>query len=107
MPTMPDPRAALVCRRLSLQVGAGPDVLVRVLVLLRRRQCRIATVAFGRDRFELTVLAPPRAASRLEAWLMGLVDVHGVSGLVEDAADARVHGLRAVPEGGAVAQSLE
>ena len=98
MSTIASSPAPLVCR-LSLRVGAAPDVLLRVLVLLRRRQCRIATVAFGHDRFELTVLAPPRAAGRLEAWLMALVDVLEVSAGVEDPPDARVHGRRAVAEG--------
>ena len=74
----------VVRRRFALDVGAAPDVLVRVLGLLRRRQCRVVAVDFheadrhGPGRFELTVLAPPRTAERVEAWLVSLVDVHAV-----------------------------
>ena len=79
-----DGRAGGVRRRITLDVGEGPDVLVRVLSLLRRRQCRILAVDFqetdrhGPGRFELTILAPRRSAHRLDAWLMGLVDVHAI-----------------------------
>jgi acetolactate synthase regulatory subunit len=78
-----DERTA-VRRRFALEVGTAPNVLVRVLALLRRRQCRVVAVQFheadrhGPGRFELTVLAPPRAVDRVEAWLGGLVDVYAV-----------------------------
>ena len=78
----------VVRRRFALDVGAAPDVPVRVLGLLRRRQCRVVAVDFheadrhGPGRFELTVLAPPRTAERVEAWLAGLVDVHEVEAVV-------------------------
>ena len=74
----------LVRRRLALDVGEAPDGLMRVLTLLRRRQCRIVAVAFqhadrhGPGRLDLTVLAPRRTAHRLEAWLLGLVEVRAV-----------------------------
>jgi acetolactate synthase regulatory subunit len=74
----------VVRRRFVLDVGTAPDVLVRVLGLLRRRQCRVVAVHFyeadrlGPGRFELTVLAPPRTVDRVEAWLGGLVDVYAV-----------------------------
>jgi acetolactate synthase regulatory subunit len=57
---------------------------VRVLTLLRRRQCRVVAVHFheadrhGPGWFELTVLAPPRTADRVDAWLLNLVDVNAV-----------------------------
>jgi acetolactate synthase regulatory subunit len=75
----------VVRRRFALDVGTAPDVLVRVLALLRRRQCRVVAVHFheadrhGPGRFELTVLAPPRTADRVDAWLSGLVDVYAVA----------------------------
>jgi acetolactate synthase regulatory subunit len=86
MPTVPvhPPARLVVRRRLALDVGAAPDVLVRVLTLLRRRQCRVVAVHFheadrhGPGRFELTLLAPPRTADRVEAWLLSLVDVNAV-----------------------------
>ena len=78
------PERLVVRRRLALDVGSAPDVLVRVLGLLRRRRCRVVAVHFheadrhGPGRFELTVLAPPRTAERVQAWLLGLVDVNAV-----------------------------
>jgi acetolactate synthase regulatory subunit len=78
------PRPTLVRRRLALDVSAAPDVLVRVLVLLRRRQCRIVGVAYqeadlhGPGRFEVTLLAPPSLAELIEPWLGSLVDVYAV-----------------------------
>ena len=79
----PDQRT-MVRRRVALDVGTAPDVLVRVLALLRRRQCRVIAVQFheadrhGPGRFELTVVAPLRTVNRVEAWLGGLVDVYAV-----------------------------
>jgi acetolactate synthase regulatory subunit len=67
--------------RLSLTTRADSDVLVRVLVLLRRRGCTVVTVNFrcpDRHRpgcFEVSVDAPTRIGHRLEEWLRGLVDV--------------------------------
>jgi acetolactate synthase regulatory subunit len=68
-------------RRLALETTGEPDVLVRVLALLRRRGCRIVAVDFhdgdrhGPGRLELSVDAPARIEHRLESWLLGLVDV--------------------------------
>jgi acetolactate synthase regulatory subunit len=63
----------------AVELGAEPDALVRVLVLLRRRGCRIARVDFAAgDRMEVTVLAPDRIAHRLESLLLNLVDVLAV-----------------------------
>jgi acetolactate synthase regulatory subunit len=70
--------------RLSLTTRAESDVVVRVLMLLRRRGCTVVAVDFRRpDRhgpgcFEVSVEAPSRIGHRLEDWLTGLVDVVGV-----------------------------
>ena len=91
LPTGSNPRrqsassrvAAQRCR-LSLTTGAESDVVLRVLVLLRRRGCSVVAVNFRRaDRhgpgcFEVSVEAPSRIRHRLEEWLMGLVDVLAV-----------------------------
>jgi acetolactate synthase regulatory subunit len=71
-------------RRYVLETNTEPDVLLRVLTLLRRRGCRIVAVDFhetdqhGPGRFEVSVRAPARIGHRLEAWLTGLVDVVAV-----------------------------
>jgi acetolactate synthase small subunit len=71
-------------RQLVLDTSPQPDVLVRVLTLLRRRGCRIVAVEFREadrhrpGRFEVCVQAPDRVEHRIEAWLLGLVDVHAV-----------------------------
>jgi acetolactate synthase regulatory subunit len=67
--------------RIVLDTNPEPDVLVRVLTVLRRRGCRIVAVDYheadshGPGRFEVTVRAPSRIGHRLETWLTGLVDV--------------------------------
>jgi acetolactate synthase regulatory subunit len=87
---------AAVLRRLALDVGTARDVLVRVLALLRRRQCRIVAVHFQEadrhrpGRFELTILAPRRTVDRVDAWLAGLVDVYSVGDY--DRGSARLSG---------------
>jgi acetolactate synthase regulatory subunit len=69
---------------LSLTTRAESDVVVRVLMLLRRRGCTVVAVNYrrpdrhGPGRFEVTVEAPPRVGHRLEDWLRGLVDVVAV-----------------------------
>jgi acetolactate synthase regulatory subunit len=87
MPTTLAPRpeaAALRPSRYVLETNAEPDVLLRVLTLLRRRGCRIVAVDFhepdqhGPGRLEVSVRAPTRIGHRLEAWLTGLVDVVAV-----------------------------
>jgi acetolactate synthase regulatory subunit len=76
---------------LSLETNAQPDVLVRVLSLLRRRGCRILAVDFRQadrhrpGRLDVTVIAPPRVAHCLERWLLGLVDVTAVQVLPDRA----------------------
>ena len=73
---------------LELDVHDGPDVLVRVLTMLRRRRCEITHVDyFARDRHHpgrmvVTIEAPPAHAHCVEAWLANLVDVVEVSALV-------------------------
>jgi acetolactate synthase regulatory subunit len=77
------PPAAPAARphRLALETTGRGDVLVRTLALLRRRGCRIVAVDFreadrhGPGRFEVAVEPPPRTGHRVEAWLLGLVDV--------------------------------
>jgi acetolactate synthase regulatory subunit len=70
--------------RLSIATRAESDVVVRVLVLLRRRGCTVVAVNFqradrhGPGRFEVSVEAPSRIRPSLEDWLMGLVDVVAV-----------------------------
>ena len=81
----PPASAAARPRRLELATTGKEDVLVRVLTLLRRRGCRIVAVDFhesdrhGPGRLELAIEAPPRIEHALESWLLGLVDVIGVS----------------------------
>jgi acetolactate synthase regulatory subunit len=83
--TRPVSRPVEVRRRVVLDVGRAPDVLVRVLTVLRRRQCRIVAVEFresdhhGPGRFDVTIVAPARTADRVAEWLLGLVDVYEVS----------------------------
>jgi acetolactate synthase regulatory subunit len=78
MPTTTKPR------RLSLTTEADSDVVVRVLILLRRRGCRIVSVNFrcgdrhGPGSFDVSVEAPDRIERSLESWLEGLVDVRSV-----------------------------
>jgi acetolactate synthase regulatory subunit len=70
--------------RFLLETNPEPDVLVRVLTLLRRRGCRLVALDFheadqhGPGRFEVSVRAPTRIGHRLESWLTGLVDVIAV-----------------------------
>jgi len=78
MPTTARPR------RLALTTEGDSDVVVRVLMLLRRRGCKIVSVNFRRgDRhgpgaFDVSVEAPGRIEQCLESWLEGLVDVRTV-----------------------------
>ena len=71
--------------RLAVETTGREDALVRVLCLLRRRGCRIVAVDFhaadrhAPERFEVSLDAPPRTEHRIDAWLLGLVDVVAVS----------------------------
>ena len=68
-------------RRATLTVREGSDVLVRVLVTLRRRGCTVISVDYhAGDRHRggwLTVAyaPPPRHAHAVARWLGNLVDV--------------------------------
>jgi acetolactate synthase regulatory subunit len=79
---------------LTLEVHDGPDVLVRVLTLLRRRRCEITHVEYlARDRHHpgrlVVSIDPPRAhAHCVEAWLRNLVDVADVHAHAHTAASA-------------------
>jgi acetolactate synthase regulatory subunit len=69
----------------DLEVTDDPAALVRVLVTLQRRRCRITAVDYQRaDRHRPAVLriavqAPPSHAHRVGAWLRNLVDVLAVT----------------------------
>lgn len=68
-------------RRATIEVREGSDVLVRILVTLRRRGCRVISVDYHMgDRHRggwLTVsyTPPPRHAHAVRGWLANLVDV--------------------------------
>jgi acetolactate synthase regulatory subunit len=71
-------------RRFSLLTTEAPDALVRVLCLLRRRGCTVVSVDLLRGdrhrpgRLAIAVRTDSRAAHRLRAWLLQLVDVLAV-----------------------------
>jgi acetolactate synthase small subunit len=79
---------------MTLEVHDGPDVLVRVLTMLRRRRCEIGRVDYlARDRHHpgrlvVAVEAPAAHAHCVEAWLRNLVDVVDVRTQVHAAARA-------------------
>ena len=78
---LPLDAAAARPRRYSVQTAGRDEVLVRALMLLRRRGCRIVAVDFheadrhGPGRFDVCVEPPARTGHRIEAWLSALVDV--------------------------------
>lgn len=67
--------------RWSVTVSDAPDVLMRVLVALRRRRCAIHSVDFvAGDRHRpgrllIALRPPPRLARCVAPWLEKLVDV--------------------------------
>ena len=71
-------------KRLSLELNGSPDAVIRVLVVLRRRRCRVTRVEFVAGdrhyggRLEIAVAAPAAHAHCLERWLGQLVDVRHV-----------------------------
>jgi acetolactate synthase regulatory subunit len=71
-------------RHLSVETTGQPDAVVRVLILLRRRRCRIVAVDYreadrhGPGRFRVSVEAPARLGHCVDDWLLGLVDVLAV-----------------------------
>lgn len=70
-------------RRLALETTDDPDVLLRVLVLLRRRGFVVRRVEFSAGdrhaptRLSIGVQSSTRPAHRLEAWLQNVVGVLG------------------------------
>jgi acetolactate synthase small subunit len=72
---------AAVRRRATLVVRDGADVLVRVLVTLRRRGCVVDAVDYGAGdrhrpgRLRVSYVPPARHAHAVESWLANLVDV--------------------------------
>jgi acetolactate synthase regulatory subunit len=73
-------------RRLELHTLDAPDLLVRVLLVLRRRGCVVVAVDYrASDRhrpghFAVTVDAPARTGHSLDAWLENVVGVTAVHG---------------------------
>jgi len=71
---------------LTLTLELEPDsatALVRTLVVLHRRCCRVTDARYqsgigGYDRLNLRVLAPPVHAHCVPAWLSALVEVRSV-----------------------------
>lgn len=69
---------------LTLTVADSPDVLVRVLTLLRRRGCVVRSVEFSTgdrhrpSRLDIGYVPPSRCAGAVPAWLENLVDVIAV-----------------------------
>jgi acetolactate synthase regulatory subunit len=72
-------------RRLSVATTGDADVLLRVLVVLRRRGFAVRACEFrAGDRhapaqLDLCVQAPVRARGQVRAWLMNVVGVVGVA----------------------------
>jgi acetolactate synthase small subunit len=77
----PTPAGGTAIRRFSVLTTDGPDALMRVLVLLRRRGCTVVSLDYARadrhrsGRLEVAVRTDSRVAHRLRAWLLQLVDV--------------------------------
>jgi len=71
---------------LALTLELEPDsdtALLRTLVLLHRRRCRVTEAGYragtgGYDRLDLRVQAPPGHAHCVPAWLSALVEVRRV-----------------------------
>jgi hypothetical protein len=71
---------------LTLTLELEPDsttALVRTLVVLHRRCCRVTEARYqsgigGSDRLDLRVLAPPVHAHCVSAWLSAVVEVRRV-----------------------------
>src|SRR4051794_27433570 len=85
--TLPAPPTTARRRTTVLQVSDTPDVVVRVLATLRRRNCVILGVDYrAGDRHrpgELSVdySPPPRCGHTVSQWLANLVDVVAVDGV--------------------------
>jgi acetolactate synthase regulatory subunit len=76
----------ITTKKLSLELDGSPDAIVRVLMVLRRRQCRVLSVEYVASdrhyhgRLEIGVAAPASHAHCVEGWLGQLVDVRSVEG---------------------------
>jgi hypothetical protein len=86
LPSKSDARVADSQVDLTLTLELEPDsttALVRTLVVLHRRCCRVTEARYqsgigGYDRLDLRVLAPPVHAHCVPAWLSALVEVRRV-----------------------------
>ena len=86
-PPQPPPRSAHGQVELTLTLELDPDsptALLRILVLLHRRRCRVTEAEYrsridGSDYLDLRVQAPPAHAHCLPAWLSALLDVRRVT----------------------------
>jgi acetolactate synthase regulatory subunit len=81
---LPSVRTGGARRRLELHVADGGDVLLRVLIVLRRRGCAVTHVDYAAaDRHRpghlvIGVEAPAGRAHRVDRWLANLVEVIAV-----------------------------
>jgi hypothetical protein len=91
MPTAPPPQPparhphGLVELTLTIELDPdSPNALLRTLVLLHRRRCRVTEAEYrsridGSDYLDLRVQAPPAHAHCLPAWLSTLLEVRCVT----------------------------
>ena len=83
-------------RLLAVEMRAGPDALMRVLTVLRRRRCVVTSLDFAAPdrhyggRLVVGVIPPSDGRHRVESWLENLVEVGSVEVL---------NGLRPPPAG--------
>jgi acetolactate synthase regulatory subunit len=81
----PLPQAGLVSCTLTLELCPSADVVVRVLMMLRRRGCTITSIDYAvgdhhfAGRLRIGLRAPARRAHCVEHWVANLVDVVAVS----------------------------
>jgi acetolactate synthase regulatory subunit len=86
----------ITTKKLFLELDDSADAIVRVLMVLRRRRCRVLSVEFVagdrhyEGRLEIGVAAPAAHAHCVESWLGQLVDVRRV----ESAGAGRSTGTR-------------
>ena len=86
-PPQPPPRSAhgQVELTLTLELDAdSPTALLRTLVLLHRRRCRVTEAEYrsridGSDYLDLRVQAPPAHVHCVPAWLSALLEVRCVT----------------------------
>jgi hypothetical protein len=90
---------------LALTIELEPDsatALMRTLVLLHRRRCRVTEAGYRSgidrcDRLDVRVQAPPTHAHCVPAWLSALVEVRRVIAVSPPAANGRPRGRRQLP----------